>query len=176
MGREVHTSNPVLMTSPKIMKSPTETGHGILTKHLRICAGSLGILCLMLLLSSSLAAGNHRGFTGFYQARATSQGTLTVQVTLTVRFFNNTGADVSAGILELRDSLPPHKILGSFNQVSVKAHTSVQVTQDFAIPSAEYARWQNGGHPEWTLVVGDAGGNLQSQPVELVRGNVRIEE
>jgi hypothetical protein len=164
------------MTSPKIMKFPTEAGHETVKEPSRICATGLVILCLVLLLSSSLAAGSHRGFTGFYQARATSEGPLTVQVAVTIRIFNNTRSDVSAGALELRDSLPPHKVLGLFNPVSVNTRASVQVTHDFALSSAEYARWQNGGHPELTLVFRDADGNPQSQSVELVRGNVRIEE
>jgi hypothetical protein len=147
-----------------------------MTKPSRICGTGLGILCLMLLLSSSLSAASHRGFTGFYQARTTSQGPMAVQVRLTLRIFNNTRTGVSAGALVLRDSLPPHKVLGLFNQVSVNARESVQVTHDFVLSSAEYARWQNGGHPELALVFRDADGNPQSQSVELVRGNVRIEE
>lgn len=147
-----------------------------MTKPTRICATGLGILCLVLWVSSSLAAEGRRGFTGFYQARTISQGPLTVQVRLTIRIFNNTRAGVSAGILELRDSIPPYKVLGTFDPVSVNARTSVEVTGDFAISTAEYARWREGGRPELTLEYSDADGNPQSRSVELARGNVGTEE
>jgi hypothetical protein len=153
------------------------TGLGVLRQRSRSGATGLGILCLILLLSASLAAaGNRRGFAGFYQARKINGGSNSVQVTLSIRIFNYTTENVSHGNLKLRDSLPPHKVLGSLGQVSVDAGASAQVNGDFVIPRSEIMRWQKGGHPELSIEFRDNRGNPQSHSVELVRGHARIEE
>lgn len=159
------------------MMFPKVTGKGVLMERPQFRQLSLRVLCLILLLSSNLAAvENQRGFAGFYQAQKTSDGTQTVQVTLAIRFFNYSRSNVSDGVLELRDSLPPHKVVASLSQVSIIAGGSLQVTGDFTLPRSEYVRWQNGGHPEMTIEFRDADGHSQSQALELARGRAGIGE
>jgi hypothetical protein len=137
----------------------------------------LATLSFLIFLSVSGAMGKDgRGFTGFYQARGSSGHEATVRVTLAVRVFNSTSGDVSEGSLRLRDSLPPHRFLGSITGVFVNGRGNVLVTGEFEVPQNEFERWQRGGRPDLTIEFQNSAGKRQSQTVELKRGRVGNEE
>ena len=134
-------------------------------------------MCFALALASGqLAAKSPRGVSGFYGTHLVNAGPRTVKVAVTIRIINNTGAGLTGSVPRLRESLPPHKVIGSFISISLNAGEQKLLKGEFVLPSSEYARWQRGGRPELSLEIKDANGHLTSLPVELVRGSARLEE
>ncbi len=130
-----------------------------------------------LLLSANLAAGgNSRGITGYYQPLDVIHQGEAVKVTLSFRLFNFTSVDATHSDLVLRESRPPHSILGMVKNVSIRNGASTLVKGEFTVPGVEFDRWKRNGQLDLTLQIQNGDGTLQRQPVELKRGPTRNEE
>ena len=87
-------------------------------------------------------------FAGSYKlSNVVQDNSKDVQLTMTLNLFNPRHSDVRGSVVALLDSSPHSLLLGSFNTIKVLPHSGrATITQNFTIPAAEYALWQQ-GHP-----------------------------
>ena len=127
------------------------------------------LVCLILLALGTAAAKDGRDFAGFYQVSEVVEFVEEFQVTLTVRVFNYSGADVNNATIMLEDSFLPGEPYGSFiTPVYFQDRESVRLSDRFTIPRREYEGWQEGRTPRLTIDYMDADGNTIRRPIELV--------
>ena len=138
----------------------------------------VGILaCLTLLALSMVAAKDGRDFAGFYEVSEVVEFFEEFQVTLTVRVFNYSDADVNDTAITLEDSLLPGQTYGSFiTRVYILDRESARVSDQFTIPRREYEDWQEGGTPLLIIDYMDANGNTIHRPIELAQMPLGEEE
>ncbi len=136
----------------------------------RCRAGFGALFCLIFLFSPLLAHGkNGRDFAGFYDVKDATDLGSEVQLTLLLRLFNYSDAEVADATLTLRDSLLRQKSYGSFPSVSVGDRQSVRLSGGFTIPHREYERWQRGAVPNLIIEFKDAAGKSIRRRIELVK-------
>ena len=127
------------------------------------------LVCLILLALGTVAAKDGRDFAGFYQVSEVVEFVEEFQVTLTVRVFNYSGAEVNDATIMLEDSFLPGEPYGSFiTPVYFQDRESVRLSDRFTIPRREYEGWQEGRTPRLTIEFMDANGNTIRRPIELV--------
>ena len=138
----------------------------------------VGILACLILLAASLApAKDGRDFAGFYEVSEVMRFVDEFQVTLTVRVFNYSDADVNDATITLEDSFLPGEPYGSFiTPVYFQDRESVRLSDRFTIPRREYEGWQEGRTPRLTIEFMDADGNTLRRPVELAQMPLGKEE
>ena len=135
--------------------------------HLRIPVAL--VFCLALATIGYLAAKDGRDFAGFYDISETTDLGEQMKVTLTIRVFNYSGADVFGTKITLEDSLLTGEALGSFAAlVDIKGKESVKVNDIFYVPQREYDQWQEGGTPRLRVDYKDSAGKDIRRPIELV--------
>jgi hypothetical protein len=127
------------------------------------------------LACGGLARGNGREFSGFYRISDASVSGETVSLTLTLRLFNHSGADVSNATVMLRDRIIPSQNYGTFASVKVPAGRAVQLSGTFQISQHEYQSWQQGRQPFLMIEYADAAGNKVRRPIEIARSPIRPE-
>ena len=110
-----------------------------------------------------------RDFAGFYEvANPTDLGNGTYQVTLAVRIFNYSDADVANATVTLQDSGPSTQDYGSYpGSVSVADRDSVKLSSDFTISADEYNRWQDSSMPSLRIEYQDTNGNSVRRTIEV---------
>ena len=114
-------------------------------------------------------ATDGRDFAGFYEATNPSDlGNGTFRVTLTVRIFNYSDADVINATVALSGNVDPEANYGSFSAVSMADKESIKLSADFTVPAEEFNFWQNGGPPSLWIAYADADGNAVQRRIELV--------
>ena len=118
------------------------------------------------------AWGNGRDFSAFYRVSDVSLSGETASLTLTLRLFNHTTADVSNATVVLRDMLIPTRNFGTFPNVNVPAGQTVHLTGTFQVPQREYQGWQQGRRPFLMIEYADATGNNVRRPIEIAPGSV----
>jgi hypothetical protein len=157
-------------------------------------------LCLALGLAVALAltafAKDTRNFAGSYRMTEVAKQAGNVQVRLSLRVINYSGADVSNASISLKSSLPhPGSDLHSpqagaqmrrpapldpesawekkqptFNGVTLhfNEHKIVPPLEAvFTVPAREYEQWMKGARPNFVIKFQDRAGKTQQQPVEL---------
>ena len=131
-------------------------------------AGFRILSCLILLAASTAVAKDGRDFAGFYEVSNVVELGQELQVTLTVRVFNYSDADVNDATITLEDSLLPGETYGSYlTPVYVQPRESVRLSDHFTIPRREYEYWQEGGTPSLTIKFRDPDGNTILRMIEL---------
>ncbi len=133
--------------------------------------GALGLMVAGLLFAPipSGHATDGRDFAGFYEViNPTDLGNGTFRVTLTVRLFNYSDADVNNATVTLSGNVDPEANYGSFSGVSIADRDSTTLRADFTVPKEEYDFWQNGGCPALWIAFADSDGNNVRKKVELV--------
>ena len=129
----------------------------------------LTMLALLALFATTPAlAGNGRDFAGFYHYEKTADVGDTKQMTLSLRLFNYSGANVADAVVMLEGQLPLGETYGSIAGVYVDDGASGPVTGTFAIPDADYQRWQAGALPHLRIEYTDSNGNRVRRPIELI--------
>ncbi len=132
---------------------------------------------LMAIISSLLAAlcaspalaADGRDFAGFYRYEKTADLPSGMkQVTLSLRLFNYSGADLTGAALVLENRLPLGATLGSVGGVSIDDGADAVVSGSFTVPDAEFQRWRSGGAPQFVLEYFDDEGDKVQRPVELI--------
>jgi len=119
------------------------------------------------------AWGNGRDFSGSYQVSGVTVSGDTASLTLTLRLFNHSTADISNATVVLRDMIIPSRNHGRISNVSVPAGQAVQLSGTFQVPQREYQSWQRGKQPFLMIEYVDAAGNKVRRPIEIVPGHVR---
>lgn len=154
--------------------------HRVLRSFQYFCLPGL-VLCLAL---AAQANGAH-SFTGVYKilkAAPQSDGNVKVQVSL--RVFNNTGADVTAATISLVSSLvtlpegtafewekkqvPFTNVTLLFNPRLKKVIPALVGT--FIVPADEYAQWQLGAGPRFDIAYLNVAGEQLHHKIDMVPG------
>jgi len=126
------------------------------------------VLFLVVLLAAVLVlAENGRDFAGWYDMRNVTDLGDQVQVTITLRVFNFSGADVTDATITLWDSVQPGVAYGSFPLVSIAYRDNARLTANFTVPKSEYDSWQQGGRPNLQVNFNDPAANPVQRSVEL---------
>ncbi len=128
--------------------------------------GALALLALS--LAPHVLAANGRDFAGFYRYEKTADLDQQKQVTLTLRLFNYSGANVSGAVVTLQGALPTGPGYGSITGVSVDDGGRTAITGSFTIPDNEYQRWQAGALPRIYIEYTDTAGNQMRRPIEII--------
>jgi len=135
----------------------------------------LTMLALFVLLAAPpVLAVNGRDFAGFYQyaktadfeAKTADLGAQT-QVTLSLRVFNYSGADVAGATLTL-ERFPFGETYGSVAGITIPAGGDTSVSASFVVPAAEYQHWQEGAAPQLRIDFTDGADNRMRRPIELM--------
>jgi hypothetical protein len=146
---------------------------------------SFGYFCLpglLLCLALAAQASGFHSFTGVFRVlKATSQDDGNVKVQVSLRVFNNSGANVSGATISLVSSLATlpdapafewEKEQVPFTNVTLlfNAHLKKQppaLVGTFTIPAAEYAQWQKGAGPRFVIAYQNAAGEQQSNRIDM---------
>src|SRR5207247_6327215 len=94
-------------------------------------AWAVPILVLAGLALAGMARANGRDFSGSYQVSDVSVSGDTASLTLTLRLFNHSTADISNATVVLRDLIIPSRNHGTFPNVSVPAGHALQLSGTF---------------------------------------------
>ncbi len=128
---------------------------------------------LVVVSLAAFAATPFRGrqFTGFYSVTGVKpQGDL-VQLTIHVKLFNHTDADVKGVIVTLLDSTPSMMLRGNFPPVQVwKTHQFITMSQQFTVTKRELDEWNHPGtQPNLVIMYQDSNGKSWQKQAELGR-------
>ena len=126
------------------------------------------VLFLVVLLAAvAVLAENGRDFAGWYDMRNVTDLGDQVQVTITLRVFNFSGADVADATITLWDSVQPGVAYGSFPLASIAYRDNARLAANFTVPKSEYDSWHQGKQPNLQVNFTDGAANSVQRPVEL---------
>jgi len=145
--------------------------HRVLRSFQYFCLPAL-VLCLAL---TAQASGPHK-FSALYQILKVTDRGGEVHVQVSLRVFNNTGADVTGATISLVSSLvtPPEGVAFEwekeevpFTNVTLLFNPHVKtlapaLVGTFTIPADEYAQWKKGAGPRFVIAYQNAAGEQQS--------------
>jgi len=129
-------------------------------------AATLFVL-LALLPSTPAFAADGRDFAALYRSDETGDLPGKKPVTVFLRLFNYSGADITGATVVMESPLPRGKTFGSIAGVSIDDGANVTVSGGFVIPDTEYARWRTGASPQLMIEYVDNDGNQVQRPIEL---------
>jgi hypothetical protein len=133
------------------------------------------VVSMFFFLSSIATANNSGNFLGFYSvSNAVDLGTQ-VRVTLAVRIFNYSSADLAGADVTLQDSVTARSDYGAFSKTSIAKDDSVKLSADFTISAREYKRWRNGGTPCLRIDYRDSRGNRLRRRIEMRQQGGEVE-
>jgi len=148
--------------------------HRVLRSFQYFCLPAL-VLCLALAAQASRV---HK-FSGLYQILKVSEEGDKVQVEVSLRLFNNSGANVTGATISLVSSLVAggpefewEKEEVPFTNVTLlyNAHIKTVVPAlvgTFTIPNNEYAQWKKGAGPRFVIAYLNAAGAEQSFRIDM---------
>ena len=130
----------------------------------------LGSLLMVMLIATPVFAAGARNFAGQYRITNATPSSDNMSVTMNLRFFNFSGADVSNATITLRSPLDPAANYLSMSVPLIAAgkdfnRQSLKIT----VPALEYQRWLQSGSPYVVISYRNAAGTTESGVVELVR-------
>ncbi|HYM13651.1 MAG TPA: hypothetical protein VEU62_23125 [Bryobacterales bacterium] len=125
------------------------------------------LLAIGTLAAPPAAAAGGRDFAALYQLSHVTDLGVQVRVTLALRLFNYSDADLSNAKVTLQDSREPLKSLGSLGTISFRRHESGHLSETFIIPKEEYNRWHHGASPTVQITYKDGHGKPQQRLIEL---------
>ncbi len=136
---------------------------------LRILALVAGLVLLAPINPGRATDG--RDFAGFYAVSNVADLGTDYRVTLTVRVFNYSDADVSGATVTLQDSFLIDTDYGTFpGTISIPDRDSVRISANFTVSRAEYDSWQSGGTPRLRVDYQNNSGNAVRRTIELAEG------
>ncbi len=119
---------------------------------------------------STAAAKQGRDFAGTYQLSNISEAGNLVHVTITLKVFNYSGADIRNSGVALFSSDANHEAIGAFAMVKLFQNSrSATLVQAFTVPKTEFQRWQLGAHPNFGFVSQAPNGAIQTLNVDVMR-------
>jgi len=151
--------------------------HRVLRSFQYFCLPAL-VLCLAL---TAQASGPHK-FSAAYQILKVSERSDTVDVEVSLRVFNHSGADVTDATVSLvsclvtpaeglafeweKDEVPFTNVTLLFNSPSKKMAPPLVST--FTIPLDEYKQWKKGVTPRFVIAYQDAAGEQQNFTIDMI--------
>src|SRR5271169_2463270 len=134
-----------------------------------------GLVCALLtaLLLSTVAAmaKNGREFSGYFDVSGVREQGDLVQVTLHLKLFNHSDADVKSVIVTLVDSSPAMTLRGNFQPVKVwKSQQFIEMSQEFSVTKREFREWmQAPAQPNLVLLFQDSSGRSWQKGAQISR-------
>jgi hypothetical protein len=129
----------------------------------------LGSLLVVMIATLAFAA-DARNFAGQYRITNATPSAGEMSVTMNLRFFNFSGADVSNATITLRSPRDPNANYASISAPLIAAGKDFnQLSLKVTVPAIEYKRWSQGGSPYVAISYTNAAGKTESGVVELVR-------
>ena len=103
---------------------------------------SAAVLAILMLGTLTVSAKDGRDFAGTYAVTDVQEQGEVVHLTLHLRLFNNSDADIKGAVVILREGPTGVALRGSFPTVKVwqKGH-DVRLSQEFTVPRQEYEDW-----------------------------------
>jgi hypothetical protein len=135
-------------------------------KRAKALAVLLMAACVFLLPGQRGHAADGRDFAGFYEATNVTDLGTEVSLTLAVRIFNYSGADIENGVVAVAASVE-ERDFGTYAGVYLADHANIRLAADFTISREEYDRWQNGNTPMLRIEY-QQNGNSIHRMVELL--------
>lgn len=131
---------------------------------------SMAVAALILGFALAAWAKQGRDFMAYYNIQKVSEAGKNVHLTLQLKIFNYSGADIHHGAVALYNSDPVAAPLGGFNAIKLfRAHHDLDIAQQFTISRREFDRWQHGGAPALFFLQKDVKGKVTRTHIELVR-------
>ncbi len=127
---------------------------------------SFFIACLPCVTGPALAE-NGRDFAGFYEVANVVDWGEDVSLTLRLRVFNYSGADVTDAVVLLNDPLFFDQVYADLGVIDVAYRDQVLVSNEVTLPFDEYDRWREGHIPQISVEYLTIDGNPAWRPVEL---------
>ena len=132
------------------------------------------LVALALLLGPPSTHAQRRDFAASYQLTNIEEAGSSVSLTITLKLFNYSGAEIRNGAVVLCDSSgdlqPNRKAIDAFDLIeSLPAYRATTLRHRFTVPSSEYARWKQGGEPELVFLKPDSEGNAHEVHIDLRR-------
>ena len=129
------------------------------------------VLAIPLLVAVGAAANNGREFSGYFDVSGVKEEGDLVQVTLHLKLFNHSDADVRSVIVTLLDSSPAMTLRGNFQAVKVwKSQTFIEMSQEFTISRREFREWMGPpAQPNLVILYQDADGRSWQKGAQISR-------
>lgn len=128
------------------------------------------VAALFLTFAVCALAKDGRDFMAYYNIQNVSEAGKNVHLTLQLKIFNYSGADIHQGAVALYNSEAMAAPLGGFSAVKLfRAHHDVDLVQQFTIPKREFERWQRGDNPTVFFLYKNAKGQVLKSHIDLVR-------
>jgi hypothetical protein len=143
------------------------------------------LVLLFASVAASLPAKGAREFAGFYRILQTTNQGNKVELKLSLRVINYTGADVKGATISLKSSLPHgvgddprdpeaawEKEQPTFTGVTLHFNEYKPVPPleaTFTIPLRDYQQWMKGAKPNFVIEFTDAAGTTRHEAIELTR-------
>jgi hypothetical protein len=126
-------------------------------------------LAFVLLGTVTVMAKDGRDFAGTYGFTDVQEQGDMVQLTLHLRLFNNSDADIKGAVIVLREGWTGVALRGSFPTVKVWAKNhDVQLSQQFTVPKQEYEDWlRPPAQPNVVILYQDAQGRSWQKGAQL---------
>jgi hypothetical protein len=132
-------------------------------------------LTVVLLGTVVLTAKDGRDFAGTYGFTDVQEQGDMVHLTLHLRLYNNSDADIKGAAVILREGPTGVSLRGSFPAVKIwlKSH-GAQLSQEFTVPKREYEDWlRPPGQPNVVVIYQDANGQTWQRSAQLAPEPVR---
>jgi hypothetical protein len=136
--------------------------------------GALLAVFLLGTITATATAKDGRDFAGVYGFTDVKEQGDTVQLTLHLRLFNNSEADIKGAVIVLMEGPTGLSLRGNFPTVKVwRRNKDVKLSQQFTVPMREYQDWlRPPAQPNVVIIYQDAhgqtwqkGAQMRPQPV-----------
>jgi hypothetical protein len=126
-------------------------------------------LAILLLSTISLTAKDGRDFAGTYGFTNVQEQGEMVHLTLHLRLFNYSDADIKGAVVVLQEGPPGVALRGNFPTVKVwHKNRDVQLVQEFTVPKREYQDWlQPPAQPNVFIIYQDANGQTWQKGAQM---------
>ena len=129
------------------------------------------LVLAVLLLAIAAPAKGGRDFSGYFDVSGVHEQGDLVQVTLHLKLFNHSDADVRSVIVALMSSGPSAMLRGNFQPVKVwKGQHFIEMRQEFSVSQQEYREWLTTPiQPHLIIMYQDASGKSWQQGAQISR-------
>jgi len=129
------------------------------------------LLAALLLVTAAAAANSGHEFSGYFDVSGVKEQGDLVQVTLHLKLFNHSDADVKSVIVTLVDSAPAMTFRGNFQPVKVwKSQRFIEMSQEFTVTQREFREWMGApAQPNLVILYQDAKGASWQKGAQISR-------
>ena len=129
------------------------------------------LAALSLATVAALANSHGREFSGYFDVSGVQEQGELVQVTLHLKLFNHSDADVNGVIVTLVDSSPAMTLRGNFAPVKVwKSQKFIEMSQEFSVTKREFSEWMTApAQPNLVILYQDSKGKSWQKGAQISR-------